>query len=219
MAMGLKEELRLELSETKTLVTPVTKPMRFLGHHVRVRPHPSGGRLVSTTVIPRDKSHQLRETIKHIFRRATIQNSLANRLKVLNPRVRGWCYFYRHAWGAKHVFAAIDRYVWQTIFRWLQKKHRRAPVRVILARYGWRKPGQRMFRWRDGATAPVEGAKIRVGQYRHCWERPPSFASTSMESPVHSERCPPGLEGGTRKPVDEVDKAPGAHYYQQSTDR
>jgi hypothetical protein len=38
--------------------------------------------------------------------------------------LRGWCNFYRHAWGAKHVFSAIDHYVWWTIFRWLKKKHR-----------------------------------------------------------------------------------------------
>jgi RNA-directed DNA polymerase len=33
LASALKEQLGLELSEAKTLVTPVTEPMRFLGHH------------------------------------------------------------------------------------------------------------------------------------------------------------------------------------------
>jgi hypothetical protein len=36
-AKVLKETLNLELSDAKTAVTPVTSPMRFLGHHVRVQ--------------------------------------------------------------------------------------------------------------------------------------------------------------------------------------
>ena len=41
LAAILKEQARTWSSrKTKTLVTPVTKPMRFLGHHVRVRRHP-----------------------------------------------------------------------------------------------------------------------------------------------------------------------------------
>ena len=35
LAAFLKEQLGLELSEPKTLVTPVTGPIRFLGHCVR----------------------------------------------------------------------------------------------------------------------------------------------------------------------------------------
>jgi len=53
LAAYLKDELHLELSESKTLVTPVTRPMRFLGHHVRVRPHPRHRQLVVATLIPR----------------------------------------------------------------------------------------------------------------------------------------------------------------------
>jgi hypothetical protein len=37
VAALLKEKLGLELSDTKTLVTPVTRTFAFLGHHVRVR--------------------------------------------------------------------------------------------------------------------------------------------------------------------------------------
>jgi hypothetical protein len=48
LATALKEQLGLELSEAKTLVTPVTEPMRFLGHHIRVRRHPSRRKMGST---------------------------------------------------------------------------------------------------------------------------------------------------------------------------
>src|SRR5580692_9630026 len=112
LAAMLKERLHLELSETKTLVTPVTEQLRFLGHHVRVRTHPATGRPVSAAVIPKDRSQRLREAIKNLFRRNTLGTALAERLRILNPLLRGWGNFYRHTWGAKHVFSGLDHYVW-----------------------------------------------------------------------------------------------------------
>jgi group II intron reverse transcriptase/maturase len=196
LATGLKEQLHLELSDTKTLVTPVTRALRFLGHHVRVRAHPTNGRLVCLTVIPKDRSHRLRETIKDLFRPSTLGTSLAERLRTLNPMLRGWCNFYRHAWGAKHVFSAIDYYVWWTIFRWLRKKHRRVSMRRLAVRYGWRHPGKRSLKWRDGDVVPLECAHTTVERFKLGWMQPPAFASASMESPVHNERCTPGLGRG-----------------------
>lgn len=177
LAAMLKERLHLELSETKTLVTPVTKSLRFLGHHVRVRTHRVKGWPVSTAVIPKDRSQRLREAIKNLFRRETLGTELAERLRILNPMLRGWCYFYRHAWGAKHVFAGIDHYVWWVIYRWLRKKHPRAAMKRLAARYGWRKPGRRALRWRDGDVVPFELARVRVGRFSLGWMRPPDFVT------------------------------------------
>lgn len=123
LAAYLRAELGLELSESKTLVTPVTKSMRFLGHHVRVRRHPAHGRMVSTAVVPKDRSQLFRERIKRLFKKATTGLSLGDRLRILNPMLRGWSNFYRHAWGAKKVFNFLDHYTWWTIARWLKKKH------------------------------------------------------------------------------------------------
>jgi RNA-directed DNA polymerase len=201
LAALLKERLNLELSEAKTLVTPVTSPMRFLGHHVRVRVHPTNGKLVSTAIIPKERSQRLRELIKDHFRRATATESLEERLRSLNPVLRGWSNFYRHAWGAKRVLSALDHYVWWTILRWLRKKHPGVSMQHLRERYGWRKPGGRTLRWRDGAQVPYEMARTRVERFKLYWLDPPGFASTSMESPVHIERCTPGSEGGTRKPA------------------
>ncbi len=181
LATDLKEELSLELSETKTLVTPVTQPLRFLGHHVRVRVHPAHGRLVSTAVIPKDRSHLLRERVKDLFRCSTTGGTLAHRLKLLNPILRGWCNFYRHAWGAKKVFSFIDHYVWWTILRWLRKKHPTRGVNWLVARYGWRKPGCRGTRWKDGDTRPFAMSQTRVQPFRLAWLRPPDFAITDGE--------------------------------------
>jgi RNA-directed DNA polymerase len=178
LAAYLKVAMNLELSESKTLVTPVTKPMLFLGHHVRVRHHPGHRRMVSTAVIPKERSQRLRHRIKALFHRYTLGTSLGDRLRQLNPILRGWSYFYRHAWGAKSVFGSLDHYVWWTIFRWLRKKHRRVPVRRLHALYRLPSPqGRRNTRWCDGAQVVFNMARVRVGPFELRWQRPPDFAT------------------------------------------
>jgi RNA-directed DNA polymerase len=200
LAKVLEEKLNLELSDAKTAVTPVTSPIRFLGHHVRVQRSPIYG-WCSKCVIPKDRSKHLRSLVRRHFARNTRYASLKGRLDRLNPLLRGWSAYYRHAWGAKHVFAELDRHVWWTIRRWLRARHARIGMRRLYARYGWRKPGGRTWRWRDGTTISFEMISHRVERYRHGWMRTPNFASTSMESPVHNERCTPGSERGARKPT------------------
>jgi group II intron reverse transcriptase/maturase len=180
LAKDLKDQLGLELSETKTLVTPVTDKLRFLGHQVTVRPW--RGVMDVVALIPKDRSQRIREVIKNHFRRCTVGKSLGDRLRKVNPIIRGWCNYYRHARGAKRVFSQLDHYVWWTIFRWLRKKHRVATRRLI-ARYG-RQPGRRSVMWHDGETNVFAAAKTPVHPYRFWVEaKPPAFVSNIYGEP------------------------------------
>ena len=201
LANELQCKLGLALSEEKTLVTPVTSTIRFLGHHINVRERPDDGRFVPRAVIPKERSKQLRHKIKNLFRRSTCGRTLESLLRLANPILRGWANFYRHAWGAKQVFCTNDHYVWWTILRWLRKKHPQTRMREIYKRYGWRKPRGRSTRWRDGDTMLVAQSTTRVRPFRLAWQKPPSFVATSTESPVRSERRTPGSERGARKPT------------------
>jgi RNA-directed DNA polymerase len=178
LATYLKERLGLELSGEKTLVTSVTRPIAFLGHHVMVRRHPVHGRLVSTSVVPRERSRRLRKRIKDLFHRRTGGRSLCDQLRQLNPILRGWGNFYRHAWGAKKVFGAIDHHVWWTILRWLRKKYQRVGTPRLLARHSRpRKSGARSRDWYEGDVSLFRMATISVGCYWHRQERSACFAS------------------------------------------
>jgi group II intron reverse transcriptase/maturase len=179
LATLLKAELGLELAEAKTLVTPVTKPMSFLGHHVVVRRHPGHGRQVSASLVPKERSQRFREKIKQLFKKRSTRSTLRDQLRKLNPMLRGWANFYRHAWGAKKVFDFLDHYVWWTVARWLRKKHR-ISLKRLAPRYGRRIPGGRSVRWADGDTVVFSAASVRVEQYKLGWMHEPYFA-TNME--------------------------------------
>ncbi len=87
LAAMLETQMGLTLSPEKTLVTPVTSTMRFLGHHLRVRRHPRHRRLVPRLVIPKDRSQRLRRSIGLIFDRSTVTETLENRLKLSESSV------------------------------------------------------------------------------------------------------------------------------------
>jgi len=177
VATLLKQHLGLELSETKTLITPVTKAFAFLGHHVVVRHNRGFARQASVTLIPKEKSHLLRERIKRLCRRDRTGQSLHDLLRDLNWLLRGWSAFYRHAWGAKRVLCSVDYYAWWSVFRWLRKKHQHASVKALHALYPPSKErGVRRGQWHHrGVTLFVTG-RTRVGPYRLASARRPLFA-------------------------------------------
>ncbi len=177
VAALLKEKLGLELSETKTLVTPVTKTFAFLGHHVRVRYNRAFARTSCVTLIPKRRSHEARERIKNFCRRNRTDQKLCDLLRDLNWLLRGWSAFYRHAWGAKRVFCSLDYYAWWSVFRWLRKKHQHMPVKKLKAMYPPSpERGMRSGQWHHrGVTLFVAGL-TRVERYRLAWARPPLFA-------------------------------------------
>lgn len=70
LASELERKLGLTLSEEKTLVTPVTSTMRFLGHHVRVRERSDNGGFVPRAVIPKERP--LRRAQCRLYQRSSV---------------------------------------------------------------------------------------------------------------------------------------------------
>jgi hypothetical protein len=176
VAAMLKDQLGLELSESKTLVTPVTKRFAFLGHHVVVRQSRGFERQACVTLIPKERSHRTRERIKRLCRRYRTDQDLHDLLRELNWLLRGWSAFYRHAWGAKRVFGSLDYYAWWTVFRWLRKKHQHASVKLLQTLYQTKQRGTRRGQWHHEGRTLFITARTRVGPYRLASARPPYFA-------------------------------------------
>ena len=173
LARFLKEELRLELSPEKTLVTDIRDGFEFLGYRI-VKTKARTGRLVCKLHIPLGKLQNLRDRIKARTKRASVQLSLSELIDDLNPLIMGWRTYYRHAMRACHEFDKLDWWLYRRIKRWLRKKHPKVRDRDLLHRFlgrtqkNWRRWAEghaQLRKFREGGTNPYpfRGTKITNG--------------------------------------------------------
>ncbi len=105
----------LELSEQKTVITPIQEGFDFLGHTVRKY----GDKLLITPA--KSKVKILRQKISRKIQSA-LGLSQEALLRQLNPLLRGWANYYRNG-AAKETFAAVDHYVFHKLRRWAARRH------------------------------------------------------------------------------------------------
>ena len=165
----------LELSVEKTRVSDPTEGVAFLGHRVRYKWHPRFG-LMPRIEIPNDKRADIRYKVKQMTTRSTIGWSLSYLLQKLNPILRGWGNYFRFCTGASAIFASIDWYVGDRIWRWLMKKHgslsrKKTTIRRLPSRL---RPTRRV--WREGATEQFLLSSLVVERFQRGWMRAPAFA-------------------------------------------
>ena len=121
----------LRLSEAKTLVTHIDEGLDFLGwritrHYVYVYPSRKALRAVTGKV-------------KTTCRQVGIGQPLEVLLRRLNPALRGWCGYFRVGVSSA-TFNYLSHYTWQTVWRWLRRKHRKATWKHLRRQYcngGW----------------------------------------------------------------------------------
>jgi group II intron reverse transcriptase/maturase len=174
LATFIKQELSMELSMGKTMITQAKDGFEFLGYRVVKERSLSTGRLVGKLRIPKGKLQILRNRIKRLTGRNTTGQSLTELLNTLNPLIVGWRNYYRYAVGACKDFNQLDRWFWQRIRLWLLKKHRKAKsheIRRIYAkresttRWTWGEDDMLLKRFGQGGTARYRcrGTKISNG--------------------------------------------------------
>ena len=109
-------ERGLELSKEKTVITVIEEGFDFLGFNVRVR--------VDKLFITPSKASigQVTRKVRRIVK--AHQGSSAGALIVqLNPLLRGWTNYFRHGVSGA-AFSRLDRYVFETLWRWARRRHR-----------------------------------------------------------------------------------------------
>ncbi len=194
LARNLQARFKLTLSAEKTRVTALTEGFEFLSHRIRLRWDERWG-YWPRIEIPKEAVNDLRYRIKQMTCRGHLHMSFQDVIDALNPVLRGWGYYYRHCYNAKAVFSRVDHYVWDRLRRWLRKKYPRTPRLQIRRRYWRRIDGRPRYRWVDQRPVFIV-ADIRVGRHSLAGLRYPDYAFNELESPVHNERCTPGLGTG-----------------------
>jgi RNA-directed DNA polymerase len=117
----------LQLNEAKTRIVHVDDGFDFLGFTVRR----FKGKLLITP--------QKENALGHIARVKTYLNNhkqapAGRVIKELNPLIRGWANYYRHAVSSR-TFAYADHRVWQMLWQWAKRRHPKKPAKRVKARY------------------------------------------------------------------------------------
>ena len=161
----LQEEMHLELSQEKTMITQAEDGFEFLGFRAVKAPSLRTGQPVGKLHIPKVKLQLLRDRLKAMTSRSTTGQSLEKLLYHINPIITGWSNYYRHVTGAWKEFNALDRWLWFRVHGWLRKKHRKSTSHEIRRMY------QRVDKrgsqgWGEGKAVLKRFARGPVGEYR-----------------------------------------------------
>lgn len=151
LAVFLKQELRLELSAEKTLVTAAEDGIQFLGYRL-VKDRTRTGQTVCKLYVPQEKLRTLREKIKAKTSRSTLGWPLRTLIRELNPIIMGWRNYYRFVMRVSREFNKLDWWLRRRIWRWVRNKHRKTSTRKLIRHLLVRESGGAL-RWSDGGVA------------------------------------------------------------------
>jgi RNA-directed DNA polymerase len=129
----------LRLSPDKTLITHIDEGLDFLGGRIQ-RHRKRGTSQYYVYVYPSKRAVlAVKRKVKTLRRTVEPNQPLDDLLRRLNATLQGWCGYFR-AGVSSAVFSYLSHYVWQTVWRWLRRKHRKSTWNQLRRRYcggGW----------------------------------------------------------------------------------
>jgi hypothetical protein len=153
----LENELHLQLSEEKTLITHVNNGFDFLGFHVQ-RCKPEGQWVVHLRPTEKGKE-RVKGKIKDLTSRSWTWMDEYNRLTTLNAIVKGWSEYYKHTSLLEDI-EEITRYTWFRYLGWLLKKHKGSRKQMLIQTKT--KSIYNRTRW----TAEIREGAVALGTYQ-----------------------------------------------------
>ena len=119
----------LELSQEKTTITHITDGFDFLGQNVRK----FGARGKCLTSPSAKNVKTFLDNIRQIVK-AHRQASAGNLITLLNPKIRGWTNYHRHA-ASKRTFSKVDSAIFECLWQWSKRRHPKKSRYWIKKRY------------------------------------------------------------------------------------
>jgi RNA-directed DNA polymerase len=162
----MAERMRLTLSPEKTAITHVDDGFDLLGFRVKRAPW-RGKKRVAYTFPSQRALRAVMHRSKTLTNRSTANLSLDQLIHALNPILRGWANYYRHA-ASSRCFAYLSHYLWWRVIRWLRKKYPRLTWKQIRRRcwgHHWTSREGTRLAWPD---------EVPVTRYRYRGHRIPS---------------------------------------------
>jgi RNA-directed DNA polymerase len=142
-------ERGLELAPEKTTITHIADGFDFLGQNVRKY---QGKLLIKPS---RRSQKEVLTTIRELLRRHP-QLPTGTLIARLNPVIRGWAQYHRHAVSTA-VFTTMDHAIFRAVWHWAKRRHPTKGHRWVKARYFHTRGNDR---WvfageQDGATVTL----------------------------------------------------------------
>jgi RNA-directed DNA polymerase len=140
-------ERGLVLSPEKTIVTHVDEGFDFLGQHVRRYG------VTRKKVLLRPSDHAVKTCyagLRQVVRKR-LHLDPATLIAILNPKIRGWCNYHRHA-SSKATFQRLDHLIFRLVWQWARRRHPKKSRTWIASRYFTTVGGDRwvFFGWEHG---------------------------------------------------------------------
>ena len=120
------QERGLELSEEQTRRTPIEDGCDFLGPHARK----SNGHFLTRP--SKTNVHTFLASLRQVIR-GNPQATAYGLIALLNPTIRGWANFHRHA-AAKETFVQVDTAICKALWRWARRRHPKKDKRWVADR-------------------------------------------------------------------------------------
>ncbi len=122
------KERGLELSHEKTRVTHIADGFDFLGQNIR---------RYGTKIILKPSRKNVRTFLAKIDE--VIQHeggylSAGELIRRLNPKIRGWALYHRHA-SSTRTYARVDDLIFRKLWRWARRRHRKKSARWVKRQY------------------------------------------------------------------------------------
>ena len=92
--------------------------------------------------------------------KANQQATAGGLITYLNPVIRGWANYHRHAVSSK-AFSKVDRHIFQALWRWARRRHPRKSARWLRSKY-FGTHGRRTWTFQGGVTVRGERRTARL---------------------------------------------------------
>jgi len=128
----LADELKLRLSEEKTLITHIDDGFDFLGYRMIGSKRWSDGKWCLFTKVPQKAIKRFRENVKQVTRNTSTDEVAA--LTALSGLIRGWGNYYAYA-AASRLMHSLDEYVYTEVWKYFRRKNVKLGAKAVYRKY------------------------------------------------------------------------------------
>ncbi len=128
----LGEELKLRLSEEKTLITHIDEGFNFLGYHMVGDKRWTDGQWCFFSRVPPTAIRRFREAVQEITHNTFTDEVAA--FTALSGLIRGWGNYYAYAADSR-LMDSLDAFIYDETWKYCRHKRRKTGAKAVFHRY------------------------------------------------------------------------------------